>query len=79
MFGGYVIIPCQTTSTHPINMIIDTPSQIAEFRLRSLRSALKLEILGMTRKGPSVYSILKKEGYKGSKQAVLEQLNAKLG
>jgi len=46
-------------------------------RIIILRSALKLECLGMTRKGQSVYSIIKAEfGFKGSKAKVLEQLNA---
>lgn len=57
----------------------DNPEAIAEFRMRSLRGALKLEILGMRRNGRSVYSIVKEEfGFKGSKQKVLEQLENKL-
>lgn len=41
----------------------------------SLKGALKLEMLGMSRKGPSVYSIVKQQfGFKGSKKAVYEQL-----
>ena len=56
-------------------MILDKPEDIKLFRLASLRSALKLEILGMKRRGPSVYSIVKKElGFKGSKKEVLKQL-----
>ena len=56
-------------------MIIDTPNEIELFRLCTLRSALKLEILGMSRRGRSVYSIVKEElGLKGSKKRVLEQL-----
>ena len=56
-------------------MIADTPEEIEFFRLRALRSALKLEILGMKRRGRSVYSIIKEEfGFKGSKQKVLQQL-----
>ena len=54
-----------------------TPTAIENFRVRTLRSALKLEVLGMTRRGPSVYSIVKREfGFKGSKQKVLDQLLA---
>lgn len=50
--------------------------QITEYRIRTLRSALKLELLGMTRRGPSVYSIVKKEfGFKGNKQKVYDQLD----
>ena len=56
-------------------MILDKPEDIKLFRLASLRSALKLEILGMKRRGVSVYSIVKKElGFKGSKKEVLKQL-----
>ena len=53
----------------------DSIEEIALFRMKALRSALKLEILGMKRKGRSVYSIIKEEfGFKGSKQKVLQQL-----
>ena len=56
-------------------MIIDTPDGIELFRLCALRGALKLEVLGMTRRGRSVYSMVKVEfGLKGSKKRVLEQL-----
>ena len=56
-------------------MIIDTPDGIELFRLLALRGALKLEVLGMTRHGRSVYSIVKQEfGFTGSKKRVLEQL-----
>ena len=58
-------------------MIIDTPDGIELFRLCALRGALKLEVLGMTGRGRSVYSIVKEElGFKGSKKRVLEQLEA---
>ena len=54
---------------------IDQPEQIAEFRLRTLHKMLKLEILGMTRRGQSAYSIIKQEtDLKGSKQKVYDQL-----
>ena len=53
----------------------DSPKEIALFRIKSLRGALKLEILGMKRRGRSAYSIVKEEfGLKGNKQKVLEQL-----
>ena len=56
-------------------MILDKPEDIKLFRLASLRSALKLEAVGMKRRGASVYSIVKKElGFKGSKKEVLKQL-----
>ena len=41
--------------------VYDSPQAIANFRLRSLRGALKLEIAGMKRRGRSVYSIIKEE------------------
>ena len=57
----------------------DDPQAIAEFRMRTLRGALKLEILGMKRNGRSVYSIVKEEfSFKGNKQKVLEQLEKTL-
>ena len=60
-------------------MIADTPEEIEFYRLRALRSALKLEILGMRRGGRSVYAITKEEfGFKGNKQKVLQQLEDKI-
>jgi len=56
-------------------VVLDTPQAIDGFRVRTLRSALRLEVLGMSRRGPSVYSIVKQEfGFKGSKKRVLDQL-----
>jgi hypothetical protein len=50
-------------------------SQIDTFRLKALRSALKLECLGMKRRGESAYRIVKRElGLKGTKEALLSQL-----
>lgn len=49
-------------------MILDTPEQISEFRLQTIRRGLELELVGMrlTRKAPSCFSIIKKEfGIKG--------------
>jgi hypothetical protein len=41
-----------------------------------LRSALSLEIMGMKRRGRSVYAIIKDEfGLRGSRQSVLTQLS----
>lgn len=58
------------------NQVLDTPEQIAEFRLRTLHKMLKLEILGMTRRGQSAYAIIKQEtDLKGSKQKVYDQLS----
>ena len=54
---------------------LDTPEQIDMFRFLSLKSALKLECLGMTRRGQSAYSIIKAEyGFKGNKKSVLKQM-----
>ena len=58
-------------------LVLDTPQAIDGFRVRALRSALKLEVLGMTRRGVSAYRMVKEEfGFKGSKQKVLDQLLA---
>jgi hypothetical protein len=55
---------------------LDTPDQIARFRLATLRAALRLEIAGMKRsRGPSAYAILKKEGFTGTRADILEQIN----
>ena len=58
--------------------ILDTPDQIARYRLATLRAALKLEIAGMKRRGPSAYAILKKEGFAGTRADILEQINKQL-
>ena len=56
-------------------MILDTPTQIEAFRLRTLLRGLKLETLGMKMsRGRSCYSIIKEDfNLKGSKQKVYEQ------
>ena len=47
--------------------------RIDAFRARVLLRGLKLEMLGMTRRGQSCYAIIKQEyGLKGSKQKVYE-------
>lgn len=54
---------------------LDAPEQIDMFRFLSLKSALKLECLGMSRRGQSAYSIVKAEyGFKGNKKSVLSQM-----
>jgi len=59
------------------SIILDTPEQIATARLCTLKAALKLEIAGMGRRGPSAYSILKSEfGFKGNRAKVLTQAQA---
>ena len=58
-------------------IVLDTPQAIDGLRIRTLRSALRLECLGMTRRGQSAYSMVKDEfGFKGSKKRVLGQLLA---
>jgi hypothetical protein len=60
--------------------VYDTPEAIDQFRMRALRSALKMEIFGMKRRGQSAYSIIKQEfGLKGNKQKVLEQFEKLTG
>jgi hypothetical protein len=60
-------------------MILNTPDTIERFRLHTLHKMLKLEMLGMKRRGQSAYSIIKQEtGLKGSKQKVYDQLEAVL-
>ena len=56
--------------------VYDTPDAIKNYRIKALRSALKLEILGMKRKGQSAYQIIKNEfGFTGNRRIVLESLN----
>ena len=56
-------------------IILNTPEKIDMFRFLSLRSALKMECLGMSRRGQSAYAIVKAEyGFKGNKKSVLEQM-----
>jgi|TARA_R110002020_G_scaffold57729_2_gene158766 hypothetical protein len=57
------------------NQILIDPPKIPLTRLVVLKGALKLEIVGMSRRGRSAYQIVKNElGLKGSKQRVLDQL-----
>ena len=54
-----------------------TDKQIEQARLLTLRAMLKLEMKGMQRsRAPSAYSMLKSMGYKGTREAVLAQLDA---
>ena len=60
--------------------VYDTSEAIDSFRMRALRSALKMEIFGMKRRCQSAYSIIKQEfGLKGNKQKVLEQFEKLTG
>jgi len=55
-----------------------TGNQINQAQLLTLRAMLKLEMKGMKRsRAPSAYSALKKLGYKGTREEVLAQLDAK--
>jgi hypothetical protein len=57
--------------------MLTTPESIALFRLATLRTALKLELLGMKHSsGKSAYSTLKGMGYKGTRAEVLEAVAA---
>lgn len=54
---------------------VTSPEGIKYLRQATLLRALKLELKGMRRRGPSAYSIVKKEyGFTGTKQAVYDQL-----
>lgn len=52
---------------------------VSFFHLLQLRSALGLEIKGLKNSRGSAYAYIKKTfGYKGSKQKVYDQLNARI-
>jgi len=54
--------------------VVLTGKQISVARMLVLKAALKLECLGMKRRGRSAYSIVKEEFFlKGSKASVFEQ------
>jgi len=54
-----------------------TGPQIQQAQLLTLRAMLKLETKGLKRsRAPSAYSMLKGMGYKGTRQAILTQLDA---
>lgn len=54
-----------------------TGEDIKNYRALVLLSALRLEVKGMKRRGPSVYSVVKREfNLKGSKLSVLNQLES---
>ena len=60
-------------------IIADTPETIQGFRLLALKGALKLETLGMKRRGESAFAEVKREfGFKGNKISVLNQFVARL-
>ena len=54
-----------------------TGNQIDMARLLTLRAMLKLELRGLSRsRTPSAYAMLKKLGYKGTREDILAQLDA---
>lgn len=56
------------------SVIVDTPKGIACFQMLARKHALRLETLGMRRRGASVFSIIKQEyGLRGSKEKVLRE------
>lgn len=75
-----IVCPHTGISSHhrtTMTAAILTADQITDYRAKVLLSALKLECLGMKRRGPSVYSVVKAEyNLKGSKQSVYNQLAA---
>lgn len=75
-----IVCPHNGISSHhrtTMTAAILTGDQITDYRAKMLLSALKLECLGMKRRGPSVYSVVKAEyNLKGSKQSVYNQLAA---
>ena len=57
------------------NGIVIGKEQVPMARLLTLKTALRLELIGLTRGGRSAYSIVKGElGFKGSRLEVLAQL-----
>lgn len=56
-------------------IVVTGQHDIRLFQLITWKHALKLEMLGLTRRGRSVYSIVKSElGFRGNRKRVLAQL-----
>jgi hypothetical protein len=56
--------------------MITGAAYIRNARILTLRSALRLEVLGMKHSRGSVYALVKREfGFKGNKRRVLDQLS----
>ena len=56
--------------------VYDNPEKISLYRLKVLRSAMKLELLGMKRGGKSVFHIVRDEfGFKGNNNKVFEDFS----
>ena len=55
----------------------DMGFDVMMYRLRVLMVSLRLEIMGMKRsRAPSAYSALRKMGFRGSRESVLEQIES---
>lgn len=50
--------------------VLDTSDGIAFFQLATLKSALKLELLGMRHSRGSALKVAKRMGYKGNRETV---------
>lgn len=59
-------------------LIAETPEQIARLRLATLKGALKLESLGMRKRGQSALAIAKSMGFKGNRETIIAAIAAKL-
>lgn len=56
--------------------VVDTPKGIQCYRMMVLKHRLKFETLGMKSRGPSTFSIIKREfNLKGSKKKVLDEFS----
>lgn len=64
----------------PDPIVLDTPLQIAFYRMAALRGALRLEMLGLGRsRRPSAYSLIKRDyGFRGSREAVYTQISERI-
>jgi hypothetical protein len=58
--------------------LVLTGDAIGFYQLLVWRGALKLEAAGLRRNGPSMYSILKKKGYKGTRNEIVSQLTQEI-
>jgi hypothetical protein len=58
------------------NVVLVGPEQTSFAQLAVLSGAVKLEALGMSRRGPSALSIAKRIGYRGNRTRVAEQLQS---
>ena len=76
MLKGKLTAGTLTVDNHDGTLIVVGSDNVDRARVLVLRAALRLEVIGLGRRGRSVYSIVKQEfGFKGNKQKVLDQLN----